>query len=66
VPGSGGIDVLVNNAGNVHAGRLEALAKSEVLTEVALNLTAPILLTRATQPSLRASKRGPVINVSLG
>ncbi len=39
-----GIDVLVNNAGNVRAGRLEAIEESEVVTQVALNLTAPILL----------------------
>ena len=62
----GGIDVLVNNAGNVRAGRLEALEESEVLAQVALNLTAPILLTRAALPALRASGNGLVVNVSSG
>ncbi len=51
----GGIDVLVNNAGNVRAGRLEDIEESEVLAQVALNLTAPILLTRAALPALRYS-----------
>ena len=62
----GGIDVLVNNAGNVRAGRLEALEESEVLAQVALNLSAPILLTRAALPALRASGEGLVVNVSSG
>jgi len=62
----GGIDVLVNNAGNVRASRLETIEESEVVAQVALNLTAPILLTRAALPSLRESDRGLVINLSSG
>jgi len=62
----GGIDVLVNNAGNVRAGRLEAVEESEVLAQVALNLTAPILLTRAALPALRRSGDGLVVNLSSG
>jgi uncharacterized oxidoreductase len=62
----GGIDVLVNNAGNVRAGRLEQIEESEVLAQVALNLTAPILLTRAALPALRASGNGLVVNISSG
>ena len=62
----GGIDVLVNNAGNVRAGRLEAIDEAEVLAQIALNLTAPILLTRAALDALRASGSGLVVNVSSG
>ena len=62
----GGIDVLVNNAGNVRAGRLEAVEEEEVLAQISLNLTAPILLTRAALPALRASGDGLVVNVSSG
>lgn len=62
----GGVDVLINNAGNVRAGRLEALDEAEVLAQIALNLTAPILLTRAVIPALRASGDGLVVNVSSG
>lgn len=62
----GGIDVLINNAGNVRAGRLESIEESEVLAQIALNLTAPILLTRAALPALRASGEGTVVNVSSG
>ncbi|MCA1711342.1 MAG: SDR family NAD(P)-dependent oxidoreductase [Actinobacteria bacterium] len=62
----GGIDVLVNNAGNVRAGRLDAVEESEVLAQIALNLTAPILLTRAALPALKASGDGLVVNLSSG
>jgi len=59
----GGLDVLVNNAGNVSAGRLEDLSAEDVSGMLALNLTAPILVTRAALPHLRASgaKRGAVV-----
>jgi len=62
----GGIDVLVNNAGNVRAGRLEAIEESEVIAQVTLNLTAPILLTRAALPALRSGGEGLVVNISSG
>jgi len=61
-----GIDVLVNNAGNVRAGRLEVIDEAEVTAQIALNLTAPILLTRAALPALRASGDGLVVNISSG
>jgi short-subunit dehydrogenase len=62
----GGIDVLINNAGNVRAGRLDAIEESEVIAQVALNLTAPILLTRAALPALRAGGDGLVVTISSG
>lgn len=60
----GGLDVLVNNAGNVRAGRLEQVSEEEVLAQVALNLTTPLLLTRAALPALRASGDGLVVVIS--
>jgi uncharacterized oxidoreductase len=62
----GGIDVLVNNAGNVRAGRLDAIDESEIIAQISLNLTAPILLSRAALPALRASGDGLIVNVSSG
>ncbi len=62
----GSLDVLVNNAGNVRAGRLETIEEAEVLAQIALNLSAPILLTRAALPALRTSGDGLVVNVSSG
>jgi short-subunit dehydrogenase len=60
----GRLDVVVNNAGNVRAGRLEQISEEEVLAQVALNVTAPILVTRAALGPLRASGDGLVVNVS--
>jgi len=51
----GGIDVLINNAGNVRAGRIDSITEDEITAQLQLNLTAPILLTRAALPALRAS-----------
>ncbi|WP_051341914.1 SDR family NAD(P)-dependent oxidoreductase [Pseudonocardia spinosispora] len=55
----GRVDLLVNNAGNVRAGRLEDCDPTDVLAMVSLNLTAPILLTRALLPDLRAAAEPP-------
>ncbi|WP_168879318.1 SDR family NAD(P)-dependent oxidoreductase [Rhizobium sp. P28RR-XV] len=61
-----GLDVLVNNAGGVRAGRLENMAEEEIRTMVEVDLVAPILLTQAALPHLRASGDGLVVNVTSG
>ncbi|TFD03699.1 MULTISPECIES: SDR family oxidoreductase [unclassified Cryobacterium] len=63
------VDLLVNNAGNVRAGRLEIISDADVHSMIDLNLTAPILLTKALLPALRQSgkERGSILlNVSSG
>ncbi|WMT79451.1 SDR family NAD(P)-dependent oxidoreductase [Bradyrhizobium sp. Ash2021] len=62
----GGLDVLVNNAGGVRAGRLEDTSEAEIRAMIEVDLVAPILLTRAMLPVLRASGDGLVINVTSG
>jgi short-subunit dehydrogenase len=62
----GGLDILINNAGGVRAGRLENTSEAEIETMVAVDLLAPILLTRAALPALRASGETGVVNVSSG
>jgi len=62
----GGLDILVNNAGGVRAGRLEATTEAEIETMLNVDLLAPILLTRAAMPSLRASGEAMVVNVTSG
>ena len=63
------MDLLVNNAGNVRAGRLELTTDDDVRSMIDLNLTAPILLTKAVLPALRASGTGRgsiVLGISSG
>jgi uncharacterized oxidoreductase len=60
----GSLDVLVNNAGGVRAGRLENTNEAELLAMIDVGLTAPILLTRAALPALRKSGDAVVVNVS--
>lgn len=63
------VDLLVNNAGNVWAGRLELTSNADVHSMIDLNLTAPILLTKTLLPALRqsATESGSIIlNISSG
>lgn len=62
----GGLDVLVNNAGGVRAGRLETTDEAELLAMIEVGLSAPILLTRAALPELRKSGCAMVVNISSG
>ncbi|MBT2502871.1 SDR family oxidoreductase [Curtobacterium sp. ISL-83] len=57
----GGIDLLVNNAGNVRAGRLTAATEDDVRAMLELNLVAPVLLTQAALPALLASPNGGIL-----
>ncbi len=63
------VDLLVNNAGSVRAGRLELTSDADVHSMIDLNLTAPILLTKTLLPALRRSgtERGSILlNISSG
>ncbi|AUA58247.1 3-oxoacyl-[acyl-carrier-protein] reductase FabG [Achromobacter spanius] len=62
----GGLDILINNAGGVRAGRLESTAEADIEQMVTVDLLAPILLTRAAIPALRASGDAMVVNVTSG
>lgn len=60
----GGLDILINNAGAVRAGRLENVEAGEIQAQIEANLTAPIFLTRAALPALRTSGDAAIVNVS--
>ena len=60
---SGAIDVLVNAAGVIASGMLEATSDEVWDTMLAVNVTAPFKLMRAAMPQLKARK-GTVVNVS--
>lgn len=62
----GGLDVLVNNAGGVRAGRLENTPEAELQAMIEVDLVAPILLTRAALPALRAGGDAMVVNIASG
>jgi short-subunit dehydrogenase len=62
----GGLDMIVNNAGGVRAGRLENTPEAELQAMVDVDLLAPILLTRAALPALRASGDAMVVNIASG
>lgn len=62
----GGLDILINNAGGVRAGRLEMTSEAEIQAMVTVDLLSPILLTRAALPTLRASGDAVVVNVTSG
>jgi NAD(P)-dependent dehydrogenase (short-subunit alcohol dehydrogenase family) len=66
-PGAGdaaGIDILVNNAGLGWAGPIGQITAGQVAELVAVNLTAPMQLTRLLVPGMIARGRGRVVFVS--
>ena len=60
----GGLEVLINNAGGVRAGRLENTSEDEIRAMIEVDLLAPILLTRAALPDLRRNGDGMVVNIT--
>jgi uncharacterized oxidoreductase len=58
--------VLVNNAGGVRAGGLEDTTEAEIRSMIEVDLVAPIMLTRAALPELRAGKESVVVNITSG
>lgn len=61
--GQRGLQALVNNAGVAVAGPLEFLPINELRQQMEVNFIAPVALTQACLPLLRAG-RGRVVNVS--
>ncbi|SON55172.1 putative oxidoreductase SadH [Hartmannibacter diazotrophicus] len=62
----GGLDILINNAGGVRAGRLENTSEADIQAMIDVDLVAPILLTRSALPALRSSGDAMVVNISSG
>src|SRR5262245_39587374 len=60
----GGIDVLVNNAGVNYRGAVEERKAEELAEIIAVNLTAPILMSRAVLPYLKKRSGGAIVNVA--
>jgi short-subunit dehydrogenase len=62
----GPIDILVNNAGIERIRRFESASEADFTDTLAINLEAPILLTRAVVPGMLARGRGHVVNIASG
>jgi NAD(P)-dependent dehydrogenase (short-subunit alcohol dehydrogenase family) len=60
----GRIDVLVNNAGNFHAGFFEEISPQDFRAQIETNLFGPLNVTRAVLPVMRAQRSGLVVTVS--
>jgi short-subunit dehydrogenase len=59
-------DILAGELQGLRAGRLENTSEADIETMIAVDLSAPILLTRAALPALRQSGAALVVNVSSG
>jgi short-subunit dehydrogenase len=58
------VDTLVNNAGFGTHGEFAALDPQRERDEIAVNVYAPVALTRALLPGMLSRKRGAIINVA--
>lgn len=59
----GKIDILVNNAGVCLPGTIEDQTPETWATTMAINVTAPFLLTKAVVPHMKARAKGRIINL---
>lgn len=61
---SGGVDILINNAGVQHVSPIEAFPVEKWDLIIGLSLSAPFHLTRLLLPGMRAKKWGRIINIA--
>ncbi|MCW6510377.1 oxidoreductase [Lichenifustis flavocetrariae] len=61
---AGSVDVLVNNAGYGHEGVLEEASMDELQRQFAANVFGPVAMIKAVLPSMRARRRGHIVNVT--
>jgi NAD(P)-dependent dehydrogenase (short-subunit alcohol dehydrogenase family) len=60
----GRIDVLVNNAGNFHAGYFEELTPEQMERQLATTLVGPMNVTRVVLPVMRKQRSGHLVTIS--
>lgn len=60
----GPIDILVNNAADERAGAFLDMAPGDIATQMHLNLTAPMELTRQVIPGMLKRGGGHIVNIS--
>lgn len=59
----GPVDILINNAGESHAGALEDTPIEEIERMFAVNVVGPVALTKAVLPGMRRRGTGTVVMV---
>lgn len=59
----GGIDLLINNAGVSGFGEFSREKPANIDDIITINVTAPLLLTRAVLPAMLESGKGRIVNV---
>jgi len=59
----GGVDIVVNNAGIMFERELDDMSEEEWERMMAVNLRAPVFLTKALLPAMRRRGGGSVINI---
>ena len=60
----GRIGVLVNNAGNFHAGYFEELTSEQIEGQLTTNLVGPMNVTRAVLPVMRKQRSGHIVTIT--
>ncbi len=60
----GPCDLLVNNAGILVRGAIDALSPADWRRSLEVNLTGPFLCARAVVPGMKARRRGRIVNVA--
>jgi len=60
----GSVDVLVNNAGIESSSVYHELSEEDIRNVLAVNLEAPMMLTRAVLPEMLRRGRGHIVNMS--
>ena len=60
----GGVDVLVNNAGNFYAGYFEIISDEQLRRQMETNFFGPLNVTRAILPVMRRHRSGQVITIT--
>ena len=58
------IDVLVNNAGKTYVGAAEETGDADLRSLFELHFFAPVALVRAVLPSMRARRKGAIVQMS--